>query len=190
MFEKMDKTNVLLTMVTLILVVCNLSLGINKFLSPIAQNDEYRKQYEANRQQQEQEEQNALQDDEMSQEDIDKEQLTNLKSMGEEDRMYTYFYQYITMIESGKYEEAYNTLYEDFKTQYFPTIEDYKNYVQGRYPTFISVKYNGIERQGEYYILTVLISSDIPSESGTTLQQKFILHEKDFNDFELSFQVI
>ena len=57
MLEKMDKTNVLLTMVTLILVVCNLSLGINKFLSPIAQNDEYRKQYEANRQQQEQEEQ-------------------------------------------------------------------------------------------------------------------------------------
>ena len=72
MLEKMDKTNVLLTMVTLILVVCNLSLGINKFLRPIAQNDEYRKQYEANRQQQEQEEQNALQDDEMSQEDIDK----------------------------------------------------------------------------------------------------------------------
>ena len=187
MFEKMDKTNVLLTMVTLILVVCNLSLGINKFLKPMAQNEENRKQYEENLKQREQA---GIQDDEMSQEDIDKEQLTNLKSMGEEDRMYTYFYQYITMIESGKYEDAYNTLYEDFKTQYFPTLEDYKNYVQGRYPTFISVKYNGIERQGEYYILTVLISSGVSSESGTTLQQKFVLHEKNFNDFELSFQVM
>lgn len=190
MLEKMDKTNILLTMVTLILVVCNLALGINKFLSPMTQNDEFRKQYEENKQKQEQEEQSALQDDEISQEDIAKEQLTNLKSMGEEDRMYTYFYQYITMLQGEEYEKAYNVLYEDFKTQYFPTLEEYQNYIQGRYPTFISVKYNGIERQGEYYILTVIIGNAISSQSGTSLQQKFVLHEKDFNDFELSFQVI
>lgn len=190
MFEKMDKTNLLLAIITLVLLVCNLSICINKFLKPMAQNNEYSKQYEESRKYAQEQQEENLQDDEMSQEEIDKEQLVNLKSMGEEDRMYTYFYQYITMIESGRYEDAYNILYADFKNQYFPTLDSFTNYIQTRYPSFMSVQYNGIERQGEYYILTVLIGSAVANEDNTTLQQKFIIHEKDFNDFELSFQVM
>ena len=191
MLEKMNKTNILLTMILLILVVFNLSIYNKKILTPTINNNKVKKEYEemVNKYAQEQQEEN-LQDDEMSQEEIDKEQLVNLKSMGEEDRMYTYFYQYITMIESGRYEDAYNILYADFKNQYFPTLDSFTSYIQTRYPSFMSVQYNGIERQGEYYILTVLIGSAVANEDNTTLQQKFIIHEKDFNDFELSFQVM
>lgn len=188
--EKWDKTNILLTMLLLVLIICNLTIYNNKILTPSMKNEEIIKQYEQNIAEKKAEEEAKLQDDEMSKEDIDAEQLANLKSMGEADRMYIYFYNYITLVESGKYEEAYNLLYSDFKTQYFPTLETYTTYVQNRYPQFMSVEYESIERQGEYYILTVIIRDDIVTENSVTLKQKFVMHEKGFNDIELSFQVM
>lgn len=189
--QRLDKTNLLLTIVLLILVMINISIFNNKILAPTMNNQEVIKQYEKNiAEEKALEEAEKSKNTEMSQEDIEKEQLINLKSMGEADRMYTYFGKYITLIESGKYEEAYNLLYEDFKEQYFQTLEAFKTYVTDRYPQFISVQYDSIERQGEYYILTVVIRDSIPKADIVTLQQKFVIHEKGFNDFELSFQVI
>ena len=50
------------------------------------------------------------------------------------------------------------------------------------------LEYKSIERQGEYYIVSVLISSEIATNK-PSIQQRFVLHENDFNDFEISFQV-
>lgn len=189
--QKLDKTNLLLTIVLLVLVMINISIYNNKILAPTMHNQEIIKQYEKNMAEKKaQEEATQNGNPEMSQEEIDKEQLLNLKSMGEADRMYTYFYKYITLIESGKYEEAYNVLYDEFKSQYFQTFEAFETYVKARYPTFMSVQYDSIERQGDYYILTVVIRDSLAKEDIISLQQKFVIHEKGFNDFELSFQVI
>lgn len=186
----LNKTNLLLTIAVLVLVVINLSLYIDKILTPTLKNDEIKKQYET---EVTQNEQNQITDDDsyaLTDEEMEQEELINLKSMGEEERMYVYFHKYMLFIESGKYEEAYNWLYEDFKNQYFPTVDKFKEYVQQLYPKFIATEYKGIERQGEYYILTVAITDEIEVEHVETLMQKFVIHEKGFNDIELSFQVL
>lgn len=190
-----DKTNLLLTIILLILVVCNLSLYSNKILSPTLHNKEIAKQYEENEKQKKidtEAEAQAKAEEEAAwtEEAMEEARLLDLKSKGEADRMYTYFYNYITLVEGGEYEEAYSKLYEEFKTQYFPTLDEYIEYVKQRYPLFIATQYKGIERQGEYYILTVEIWDSIAKENISILTQKFVMHEKGFNDYEISFQVI
>lgn len=188
----LDKTNLLLLIITLILIVFNIALLNYKILTPTMHNNEIKKQYEMNMQERKaQEEAELLDSDEVSEEEIQTQRINDLKSMGEADRMYTYCYKYLEMIEWQKYEEAYNILYDEFKNQYFPTLDSYKEYVINRYPDFMNIKYNSIERQGEYYVVTVTITDAyVTIDNIISMQQKFIIHEKGIDDFELSFQVI
>lgn len=189
-----DKTNLLLTILLLVLLVFNLALFNYKILTPTAHNNEIKKQYEEYmqaRKVQEEAEQMALDDDEVPEAEIEKQRMNDLKSMGEADRMYKYCYNYLEMIEWEAYETAYNILYEDFKNQYFKTLEDYKNYVLGLYPDFMNISFNSVERQGEYYIVTAIITDAyVTPDNIVSLTQKFIIHEKALDDFEISFQVI
>lgn len=186
-----NKTNLLLTIVMLILLVFNISLLNYKILTPIMQNNDVKKQYEADMAQIEQEKEQAnVKDDAWSEEELQKIYINDLKSMGEAERMQTYLYNYIGLIESEKYEEAFEMLYDDFKNQYFHNVDEYIQYVQNRYPVFMSVEYNDIERQGEYYILTVTIRNAVPTEDSDALKQRFIMHEKGINEYEISFQVM
>lgn len=188
-----NKTNLLLTIALLVLVVLNLSIYMNKILTPTAQNEEIKKQYEANyaevKKEQDEEEQ-RVKNNEMTTEEVEQAKLTDLKSMGEAERMYTYFADYITLVEGERYEEAYNLLYDDFKKQYFPTLNEFIFYIKSTYPKFIAVRYETIERQGDYYIIKVLIKDSIATEDVISLEQRFVLHEKNFNDYEISFQII
>lgn len=189
----LNKTNLLLSIALLVLIVFNISLLNYKILTPTANNNEIKKQYEENMakaKEQEQAEQERISQSAMTEEEIKEERMTDLKSMGEADRMYTYFFEYLGMVEWENYEEAYNILYDDFKKQYYPTIDSYISYVKKTYPPIMSIRYENIERQGEYYILTVLIRSSVDPNGFTPLRQRFILHENGFDEFELSFQVI
>ena len=172
----LDKTNILLAIVVVILLMCNLILYNNKFLTPASDNQKVIQEY--NQREQNIIAQNTEIDEEqarMSDEEIADEKLTDLKSMGEADRMYTYVGDFFSKIEAEDYEEAYNRLYDDFKQQYFPTLDNFSSYVQKTYPAFISLQYDGIERQGEYYIVTVTIKSSVSSLSFSNVQQKIIL---------------
>ena len=190
----MGKKDLLLSIGLIVLMILNISLYSNKVLTPNVKNDEIKKQYEENyeqyKKQKEEEKRQETESNALSEEEIEKDRITDLKSKGEADRMYTYFNTYITYVQGGYYEEAYSKLYEDFKAQYYPTLEDYTNYVKQRYPQFLGIEYASIERQGEYYILTVNITDTLATENFLTLQQKFVIHEKGINDFEISFQVM
>lgn len=182
-----DKTTILLTIAMLTLLVCNIALYANKILSPSIHNKSIEQQYQDylnQRIEQEQEQEDIV----VSDEEMAEEQLKDLKSMGEQDRMYTYVHTFLSYIESSDYKSAYDLLYSDFKEQYFKTQNEFEEYVKKKYPQFMKLEYESIERQGEYYIVSVLISSEIASDN-PTIQQRFVLHENDFNDFEISFQV-
>ena len=182
-----NKTTILLTIALLTLLVCNLALYTNKILSPTIHNRSIEQQYEDYLEQriaQEQEQEDVV----VSDEEMADEQLKDLKSMGEEDRMYTYIHTFLSYIESSDYKSAYDLLYPDFKEQYFKTQDEFEQYVKNKYPQFMRLEYKSIERQGEYYIVSVLISSEIETNK-PSIQQRFVLHENDFNDFEISFQV-
>ncbi len=116
--------------------------------------------------------------------------LTELKSMSERERMEFYFSEFMDYIENGKYQEAYNLLYPDFKDNYFKTLDDFKKYVNKTYPEFVSFSYNDIERQGNIYVLMITVINPDLNKSEAKKSQRIVIKENNFNDFVLSFQVI
>lgn len=115
---------------------------------------------------------------------------TKVASLNERQRMQTYFGRYLSYIESGDYESAYNLLYDGFKQSYFPTLEDFESYAQNNYPSNMVVEYTNIERQGTIFILTVKIRNALSDNTQTdTPEQQVVVTENDVNDFKLSFAV-
>lgn len=111
-------------------------------------------------------------------------------SLNEKQRMQTYFGRYLSYIESGNYEEAYNLLYDGFKQNYFPTLEDFESYAQNNYPSNMIVEYTNIERQGTIFILTVKIRNALSDNTQTDVkEQQIVVTENNVNDFKLSFEV-
>ncbi|HBC84787.1 MAG TPA: hypothetical protein DCZ30_05140 [Clostridiales bacterium] len=113
-----------------------------------------------------------------------------LKNMSERERMEFYFSEFMDYIENGKYQEAYNLLYPDFKDNYFKTLDDFKKYVNKTYPEFVSFSYNDIERQGNIYVLMITVINPDLNKSEAKKSQRIVIKENNFNDFVLSFQVI
>lgn len=115
-------------------------------------------------------------------------EIEDLKDKDERTRMQQYCGKFIRYIESKDYDKAYALLYPDFKNNYFKTVDDFANYAKEKFPSsLITVEYNNIERQGKYYILFTTVKT--PLDSSYSMDQKFILIENGFNDFQLSFDV-
>ena len=115
-------------------------------------------------------------------------EIEDLKGKDERTRIQQYCGKFIRYIESKDYDRAYALLYPDFKNNYFKTVENFQKYAEEKFPsTLIAVEYNNIERQGQYYILFTTIKT--PLDSSYSMDQKFILIENGFNDFQLSFDV-
>lgn len=119
-------------------------------------------------------------------EENNQEEIEQLHGMGETRRMQFYVSKYISYIEAGDYESAYNLLYSEFKENYFETLDKFISYIKQKYPDIISLKYTNIQRLGEYYVLTVDFEDLVNNEKNYT--QLFVVKENGFNDFVLSFQ--
>ena len=117
-------------------------------------------------------------------------EILELQELDEYSRIVKYFNKYISYIENGNYEAAYQLLYPEFKQTYFDTLDKYVEYVKNKYPIVISVQYDGVQRLGQYYVLNIVVidALNMDAEQAPSFEQKFILYENDFNDFVLSFQ--
>lgn len=113
-------------------------------------------------------------------------EIEELKGMGEASRMKFYVSKYISYLEEGNYESAYNLLYDEFKQNYFKTQEEFTTYVKNKYSDIITLDYEKTERLGPYYVVTVNFKDLINNTKNCT--QLFVLKENGFNDFVLSFQ--
>lgn len=108
-------------------------------------------------------------------------------SMGEADRIKAYIGQFLTSIESKKYDEAYSYLNEEFKQNYFQNVDTFKSYVEKKYPTNPKILYESVTRQGEIYVAKVKIS-DLFNSDFKEFSQRFVVRENAANDFKISFQ--
>ena len=82
--------------------------------------------------------------------------ISKLKRADESERIRTYLGIYFKYIENKNYEDAYELLYNDFKQNYFPSLNDYKKYIEKcNYPELLSIDYKSISMQGDYYIVVV-----------------------------------
>lgn len=164
----------------------NVCVYIYKIISPLVQNKRVQKEYEELIKQRDEQLANIRKT--KTEEEKNKEELEEVKEMEEKKRITYYFSKYITYLEEKNYEKAYNLLYEDYKNNYFPTLEDFEKYAKERYPDFMRIEHTYMSRQGDYYILTVNIYNLLTNEI-IEKEQKYVIKEKDFLDYVLSFQV-
>lgn len=123
------------------------------------------------------------------------EENDEIRSLSESNRMKRYIGIFFDNIEEGKYQEAYNVLNQDFKDVYFPTLEEFTTYANQNFnSSMLGVKYDNIERwgnkkTGNMYVLwlTIANATKMKKEGEEKPQTTFIIIEKDYNNYEMSF---
>ena len=118
-------------------------------------------------------------------------ELLEIYRMEEYERIRYYFSKYVRALEEGKYQAAYDMLHDDFKDNYFKTVESYTSYVQSKYLPVMSVEYDAITRLGQNYVLTINfldVFNSTDEEKIISKTQKVIINENNYNDFKMSFQ--
>lgn len=119
----------------------------------------------------------------------DQEKIAKLKTKKEAERIKTYLGTYFKYVEKKDYNSAYNLLYDEFKKNYFPTLEDYEKYIQEQdLPALLTIDYDNIVTQGELYIVTLRIGNVQARSDTQKVEKKFVVKENDYNDYYISFE--
>lgn len=118
---------------------------------------------------------------------------TSIEDMNETDRMLNYINKFLTNIENEDYSKSYSYLNDEFKDNYFKTEDDFKQYAIKNFTSEnIAIKYNNIERlgnpiKGNIYVVYVEIYDFLNGNEND--ETKFVILEKDYDNFEMSFNV-
>lgn len=166
------------------ILLINIGIYYYKIINPIKNNEEIAKRYE-------EEQTPEYQEQKMNEvlEQAEKEATQIFKNQSEKTRMKEYIVRYHQLLLEKNYEKAYDLLYPAFKENYFRTLEEYKEYCERTYPDFSCIEYGDFQREGTIYIWDICIKDVLDTED-EGIVQKFVIKENDFEDFQLSFQVI
>lgn len=112
-----------------------------------------------------------------------------IKTLSEANRMKRYIGIFFDNIDQGKYQEAYNKLNEDYKSNYFSRLEEFTEYAKENFKTnMLGVTYDNIERlgnnkTGNMYVVKVTVADMVKGK----IETDFVIVEKDYNNYEMSF---
>lgn len=182
---KLDKKDIILIITIIILIIINLTIYLKKVLIPKQENKLSTNQSSTVVSESTQKQNNQTVEVPKTNEEI----IKKLSTLGERDRMEYYCGVYFKHIEKKEYDEAYKLLYSEFKEKYFPTIEEYEEYIQKTYPKNWALEYDDITRQGSIYVLRLKILDILGSKDDEKIQ-RLVVKENNYNDFVISFQVI
>lgn len=133
---------------------------------------------------------NKEKDKETSEEETTEEIVSKLKKKTEAERIKSYLGSYFRYVEKKDYNSAYNLLYQDFKNNYFSTIEEYKKYMEEQdWPELLTIDYDTINTQGDLYIVTVRIGNMTARSETQKIEKTFIIKENDYNNYYISFKI-
>ncbi|MBR3153194.1 MAG: hypothetical protein IKF52_06335 [Clostridia bacterium] len=180
--------NLILLLIAFILIVTNLLL-ILKITDKDTKN-EIESEKKIN------ETSNAVESVEIDNENTENTADKDVKSMNEQERMLYYIDEFFDEIENDNYTKAYDLLSKKFKDNYFDTVEKFKNYALNNFNTDTMVmNFQNIERlgnpiNGNIYVVWMKMGNifDIKNDEEKE-DTKFVILEKDYDDFELSFSV-
>lgn len=129
-------------------------------------------------------------DKETSEEETTEEIMSKLKKKTEAERIKSYLGSYFRYVEKKDYNSAYNLLYQDFKNNYFSTVEEYKKYMEEQdWPELLTIDYDTINTQGDLYIVTVRIGNMTARSETQKIEKTFIIKENDYNNYYISFKI-
>lgn len=95
---------------------------------------------------------------------------------------------FIRMLNTKDYSHAYEVLSDGFKSNYFPTEEQFKNYVKEKFFDYNIATINRNTNEGEIYIYDVNLRSGAGS-AAETLEKTFNVSLEEGTDFKISFNV-
>lgn len=182
--SKIEIKDLIIIIILIFLIIINLILYLKQVLIPKQEQEDFIKEQTTVISEESEEKQ------QVSVPQTDEEITKYLSTLGERDRMQYYCGEYIKHLKHKEYEQAYNMLYTEFKQNYFPTIEEYEEYVKKFYPEYFALQYDDITRQGDIYVLRLKIIDAMNSEKSEEENiQRVVIKEYNYNDFVISFQV-
>ncbi len=122
-----------------------------------------------------------------TEEDLDKARDEKLSTSTETTRIKNYIGRFFSELEARDYEKAYESLFESFRNNYFPTIEEFKNYVVDKYPSNMVLEYINVGREGDIFVVSLKIIDGLNTTNA--IEQRIVVQEKDLNSYSISFQV-
>ena len=117
----------------------------------------------------------------------DEQLKVDLSKDSEQDRMQYYCAEFFRLIDREQYEQAYELLYDDYKENYFPTLNHFKMYFKEYFPSDFGLSYTNIERLGDIYVLNISVKDTVNGSYGKNFAMYVVLKENGLNDYRLSF---
>ena len=96
---------------------------------------------------------------------------------------------FIQMINTKDYVHAYEKLSDGFKNNYFPTIEQFKEYIKNNWYNVNDYTINSYKNEGNVYIYDVSIKNIKELREDTTINKSFNVLLGEETDFTISFNV-
>lgn len=192
-----NKENIL-KIVCILVIFSNLFLIIQNYAVPYINNYKIIKQYQKEKKEKTL---NQKSEDEIDYSDTEESSTTeqyvydeynDLLQKDELSRMKDYVGKYITYINEKDYASAYNLLYDEFKSNYFQTLEDFEKYAKNTYSNDMYIVFNDLKRYGVYYMYEVTIydMDEIgQDEKKNVISTIFTIKENAILDYVLSFGV-
>lgn len=96
---------------------------------------------------------------------------------------------FMQMINTKDYAHAYEKLSDGFKTNYFGTLEEFKNYVESNLYYVNDYTINNYKNEGNIYIYYITLKDHNSLRDETTMDKTFNIRLGEGTDFEISFSV-
>lgn len=116
------------------------------------------------------------------------EKVEDLKYLNEDKRARKYLKYFINNIKDKKYDEEYFKLYNEYKENFFPSLNDFEIYIKENFPKDPIVKINNFENIGGIFILFVDII-DKDNFENSLKDMKFVYKEEELNRYVFSFSI-
>ena len=114
-------------------------------------------------------------------------EIERLKSLPERSRIEQYIKKFISYTTDQEYGKAYDLLNNDYKKNYFPTEISFKEYAQTVFTKMVDIEFTNFERNGSIYVSWLTLTDAINGIKGEGIELNFVVKEKGYNNFELSF---
>lgn len=115
--------------------------------------------------------------------------VKKLASKGEKGRGRIYVGDIIKRLNSGKYEEVYLRLDEDFKKKRFPTLESFKTHIETNYPKVMAIKEKRSEILDKYFVMKAdIFNPNVKDEieARNARDVYFVIKEIGFDEYTFS----
>lgn len=106
----------------------------------------------------------------------------------EENKVLMNIQKFFEAIDDKDYEYAYSKLDETYKSNNFPTLENFENYVKLNFFEENSLSAGRADKQGDVYVYNITIS-DASGKTNNQVTISFVMQLKGGTDFVMSFQV-